>query len=163
MHLKLAAVASAFVTWATTSAAQEGLEMFSGSWKGSGEYIRLNGDRVNVQCDLETDASSASLNMNGRCTALVFISRSLSANIKSDGTRISGWYSGPEGKGAVRGEKKGTVLDLSVQWEKPVRGDDTARMQIEVVGKDRLWLRTFDLVPAMNSTVTVTDLDLQRQ
>jgi hypothetical protein len=156
-------IASAVASLATVAVAQEGLEPFSGKWQGSGEYVRLNGDRVDVQCRLDTEASSAFLNMKGRCTALVFISRDLSADIKAEGSRISGQYSGPEGAGAVEGERAGSALDLSIRWEKQVRGDETAEMKIEMVGPDRLRLRTFDRDPATNSMVAVTDLNLQRQ
>ncbi|MCJ8521817.1 hypothetical protein MUU54_24085, partial [Rhizobium tarimense] len=45
----------------------------------------------------------------------------------------------------------------------PVRGDETAEMKIELLGPDRLRLRSFDRDPATNSMVAVTDLHLQRQ
>ncbi|HEV7433934.1 MAG TPA: hypothetical protein VGO22_03555 [Pseudorhizobium sp.] len=163
MHIKLTFIASVLLFVPTTGLAQEGLEMFSGNWTGSGEFVRLNGDRVDVQCNLKTEASSASLIVNGRCTALVFISRDLSANIKAEGGIISGEYSGPEGNGSVQGERTGKALNLAIQWEKPVRGDKTASMKIEMIGADQLRLQTFDLDPATNSMAAVTDLNLQRQ
>jgi hypothetical protein len=163
MYLNLSLIMSMLLFSAIPASSQEGLEMFAGQWNGGGEYVRLNGDRVNVRCDIETQASSTALSMNGRCTALVIISRKLSANIKSRGSRVFGHYSGPEGSGAVQGELAGTALGLSVQWEKPVRGDTAAEMKIEIVGADRLRLRTFDLDPATNTKVAVTDLDLRRQ
>lgn len=163
MYIKTILVTSALLCSAATGTAQETLEQFTGDWQGSGEYVRLNGDKVTVQCALSSKATASGLNMNGRCTALLFISRDLSANIKAEGRRISGWYSGPEGNGALRGERTDHLLDLSIEWEKPVRGDNTARMQIEAVGRDRLRLITFDLDPSTNSTVAVTDLLLQRK
>lgn len=160
---RLAIITSAAASLATAPAAQESLEPFSGKWQGSGEYVRLNGDRVDVQCKLDTEGSAKSLNMNGRCTALVFISRDLIAHITADDSRISGQYSGPEGSGAVQGERVENTLDLSIRWEKPVRGDETAEMKIELLGPNRLRLRSFDRDAATNSMVAVTDLHLQRQ
>ncbi len=129
---RLAIITTAVASLAPAAAAQEGLEQFSGEWQGSGEYVRLNGDRVGIKCRLETEAGAASLKMNGRCTALVLISRDLSADITVDGSRISGQYSGPEGTGAVQGERAGNRLDLAIRWEKQVRGDETAEMKIEM-------------------------------
>jgi hypothetical protein len=163
MYLKSILLASGLVTTMTGAAAQEGLQPFAGQWNGSGKYVRLNGNKVNVQCSLATAATSTSLDMNGRCTALVVIGRDLSANIKAEGNRISGRYSGPEGSGVIQGRRDGSTLHLVVQWEKPVRGDTTSDMQIEMIGSDRLRLRTFDEDGSTNSKVAVTDLDLRRE
>jgi hypothetical protein len=161
MQLKMLIVSVLLAS--ATSAAEEGLESFSGSWRGNGEYVRLNGNRVNVKCTLETNVRAASLNMNGHCTALVFITQDLSATIEAEGSSITGRYSGPEGVGAVIGERAGKTLDLTVNWEEPVRGDESSEMKIELIGDNQLRLRTFDLDPASNSVTAVTDLDLYGQ
>ena len=163
MHLRSALFCTLLLSSATMVSAQEGLEDFTGTWRGGGEYVRLNGDRVNVECTMNGEGGATSLTMSGRCTALGFITRDISAAVKEDGSRISGQYVGPEGGGAVQGERTGNTLNLAIQWQRPVRGNMTADLRIEITPSGALEIRTFEADPKTKSTVTVTDLRLQRQ
>lgn len=143
---------------------QDFLKSIEGQWKGGGVVLtKIGGNKVNVSCNMKSDAGSASFSMNGTCRAMVVVTRSFNANVKASGVSYSGNYVGDSGKPSkLAGSRKGNTIDLDVTWANAIYGDNKARMTIEKVGEQGLRIRTIDKDPSSGKSIVTTQLDLRR-
>ncbi|MBW9051883.1 hypothetical protein [Rhizobium mesosinicum] len=141
------------------------LNSLEGDWSGSGMVMtRIGGAKVNVSCNLKSDASAAAVAMNGSCRGLAIITKSFSANVKAAGQRYVGNYTGPSGQPSkLVGSRTGDALNFNVTWARVTNGDRSANMMIEKVGQNGLRLQTVDRDPASGRSVVTSRIDLQRQ
>lgn len=125
---------------------------------------RIGGTKVNVSCNMKSDASATSVAMNGTCRGLAVITRSFSASVKAAGQRYSGNYTGPSGQPSkLVGSRKGNALSFDVTWPRITNGDRSANMMIEKVGQNGLRLQTVDRDLASGRSVVTSRIDLQRR
>ncbi|MBB3592643.1 hypothetical protein FHX08_002987 [Rhizobium sp. BK529] len=141
------------------------LNSLAGDWSGGGMVLtRIGGAKVNVSCNLKSDASASAVAMNGSCRGLAFITRSFSANVKASGQRYTGNYTGPSGlPSRLVGSRRGDALTFNVTWARVTNGDRSANMMIQKVGQNGLRLQTVDRDPASGQSVVTSRIDLQRQ
>lgn len=143
----------------------EFLKSLSGDWKGSGMIlIKIGGSKVNVSCDLKSDATASTFSMQGKCRGLAVITRAFSASVKAAGQRYTGNYTGPSGQPSkLAGMRKGNALNFDVTWGRIINGDRSANMMIEKSGENGLRLQTIDRDPASGKSVVTSRIDLQRR
>ncbi len=141
------------------------LNSLEGNWTGTGMVLtRIGGTRVNVSCNMKSDASATSLDMNGTCRALAVMARSFSASVKAAGPRYLGNYTGPSGQPSkLAGSRKGNALTFDVTWARVTNGDRSGNMMIEKVGQNGLRVQTVDRDLASGRSVVTSRIDLQRQ
>ncbi|WP_416065326.1 hypothetical protein ACK9YZ_00665 [Rhizobium sp. ZK1] len=141
------------------------LNSLEGDWRGSGMVLaKIGGMKVNVSCNLKSDASATTVAMNGNCRGLAVLTRSFSANVKAAGQRYTGNYTGPSGQPSrLVGSRKGDALNFNVTWARVTNGDRSAIMMIEKVGQNGLRLQTVDRDLASGRSVVTSRIDLQRQ
>lgn len=149
-----------------TSFANEGafLKSIDGRWSGNGTVMtRIGGKTINVRCNLDFDAGSTDLSMDGNCRGLVVVNRSISANIKASGTRYSGTYTGPSGQpSSLSGARRGEAINMAVRWAREINGDRSATMSIAKLGDNKLRLQTIDKDPKSGKSVVTSRIDLSR-
>ncbi|MBB3656115.1 hypothetical protein FHX15_001328 [Rhizobium sp. BK650] len=141
------------------------LNSLAGDWSGTGMVLtRIGGAKVNVSCNLKSDASPSTVDMNGSCRGLAFITRSFTANVKAAGQRYTGNYTGPSGlPSRLVGSRKGDALTFDITWARVTNGDRSANMMIQKVGQNGLRLQTIDRDPVSGRSVVTSRIDLQRE
>jgi hypothetical protein len=141
------------------------LNSLAGDWDGGGMVLtKIGGTKVNVSCNLKSNASASAVSMNGSCRALAIVTRTFSANVKAAGQRYTGNYTGPSGQPSMLvGSRKGDALNFNVTWAHITNGDRKANLMIEKVGQNGLRLQTVDRDPASGRSVVTSRIDLQRQ
>jgi len=141
------------------------LNSLAGDWDGGGMVLtKIGGTKVNVSCNLKSNASASAISMNGTCRALAVLTRSFSANVKAAGQRYTGNYTGPSGQPSrLVGSRKGDALNFNVTWARVTNGDRSANMMIEKVGQNGLRLQTVDRDLASGRSVVTSRIDLLRQ
>ena len=152
----------------TASAAQaneaEFLNSLEGSWSGKGTVkVRTNSSPVNVSCSFDSDASDTSLSLDGKCRGMIIISRAIGADLKANGTKYSGSYTGAgTGTAGLSGSRNGNAINLGIKWAKEVNGDRTAQMTVEKVGDNGMKLTTIDEDPETGKSVVTSQINLRR-
>lgn len=140
------------------------LANLQGNWTGSGSVLRnIGASPINVSCKFKTSTTGTSFNMNGTCRGLLVISRSISANLKANGNRYTGTYTGPSGAhSGLSGSRKGNTINLAVRWAKEVNGDKKATMTIRKIGDNGLELRTIDKDLKTGRNVVTSNITLKK-
>ena len=140
------------------------LKSLSGNWSGKGTVkVRVDAPTFNVTCNFKSDTSATSLALNGRCTSLAIFSRSISANLKTQGSSYSGSYVGAgTGTAGLAGKRGGDAIKLAIRWAKEVNGDRQAQMTIEKIGASGMRLTTIDTDPSSGKAVVTSRIDLHR-
>jgi hypothetical protein len=150
----------------TPAAANEAafLKSMSGTWGGKGTVkVRANSPTINVTCRFQTDTTSQSLSLDGKCTSLAVFSRDISADLKVKGSRYTGRYVGAgTGVAGLGGRRAGDTINLGITWAKKVNGDRSAQMTIEKVGASGMRLTTVDTDPATGRSIVTSQIDLRR-
>lgn len=140
------------------------LNSLEGNWTGKGTVkVRTNSSPVNVNCKFATASSDTSLSLDGTCTGLVVFTRAIGADLKANGTKYSGTYTGAgTGTAGLDGARSGNSINLGIRWAKEVNGDRVARMTVEKVGENGLRLITTDEDPATGKDVVTSTISLTR-
>jgi hypothetical protein len=141
------------------------LKSLAGDWTGNGMVKLGTGSTpFNVTCNFDSRANGPRLSMKGTCRGLILVSRSVGADLKTDGARYSGTYVGPAGgRSGLNGSRRGDTINLAVHWAKVVNGDRRADMTIRKLGDDGMKLMTIDTDPASGREVTTSDINLRRK
>jgi hypothetical protein len=113
------------------------LNRFEGAFAGKGK-VRTSAESnpMNVSCKVSGNATDTTINLAGTCSALAVFSRKIGADLRvaPDGT-YSGTYTGSKiGPAAINGRRQGDKVVLTVNWPKPVNGDQIAIMTISNTG-----------------------------
>lgn len=140
------------------------LKSIAGKWSGQGTVItKIGSPPLNVTCTFGSRARGQSLTMAGQCRGLVVVRRSVSADIRVNGTRYSGTYVGPSGRPArLSGARNGNAINFSVRWSRDVNGDRMAQMSIQRIGNTVLQLQTVDKDLTTGRNVVTSDIRLNR-
>lgn len=143
----------------------EFLKSLQGKWTGGGPVrIRINWIPVTVSCKFDTAADDTALSMKGTCRGMMLMSRSISADIRANGAKYSGWYIGPKGgKASLNGSRNGDAIDLVIHWPKIINGDRIADLTVQRVGDNGMKLITTDIDPASGQKVVTSELSLTRK
>lgn len=141
------------------------LQSLEGDWSGKGTVKpRFNVPAVNLTCTFQTRAQGLALSMNGSCTGLVLVRRSIGANLRAEGVRYNGTYIGPAGgRSALSGRRQGDAIRLAIRWAREVNGDRNADMVIRRIGGNVLKLSTHDLDPRTGKSVVTSEINLRRR
>ncbi|MER9245876.1 hypothetical protein [Mesorhizobium sp. M0590] len=140
------------------------LRSFQGNFAGKGIVkVTTDSPTVNVSCRFNSDATSSSLSLDGSCRGLIVVTRAISADLRSSGTKYSGTYVGSRtGPAQLSGSRSGNAINLGIRWAKEVNGDRKARMTVEKNGEDGMRLIVVDTDPKTGKSVVTTRIDLQR-
>jgi hypothetical protein len=143
------------------------LDSFTGSFSGTGTVVEgPNATEREVRCRFNSSRQGGSgLALRGTCWAYAIMSRSISADLvfNSKTGRVVGTYAGARvGPARLSGRRRGSALDLVVNWPKPVHGSMTARMRIERSGPERLRILVLSRVGEDSPVRPTTDLVLHR-
>lgn len=162
----LAAIGLSFAASSQPALADEAgfLKSIGGSWSGKGMVVtRIGSAPLNVTCKFDTSSNGTSLTMSGLCRGLVVVRRTVSADIRANGTKYSGTYLGPSGRpSSLSGSRSGNSINFAVRWSREVNGDRAAQMTIEKIGNTGLRLRTIDNDPRTGRNVVTSDIRLTR-
>lgn len=165
-HVTGALIALSLAILPATSFAQEAdfLNSLNGSFSGSGTArFRTSSSPFNVKCTFTSTATSTFLALEGRCRAAVVVSRTISANLKVNGSRYSGIYVGDaSGPAGLSGSRKGNAINLGVSWAKDVNGDRQAVLKVEKIGGNLVRLTITDKDPQTGNSVVTSQIDLRR-
>jgi len=161
--LLLAASALSFGGFAHADDA-EFLRSLDGNWSGSGS-VKSTADSspVSVSCEFSSDTTDSSMSLDGSCTGLVIISRSIGADLKANGKSYTGTYVGSRtGPAALAGKRSGNALNLGIRWARNVNGDQTAQLKLERIGNNGMRLTTLDNDPDTGKRIVISRIDLRR-
>jgi hypothetical protein len=142
----------------------EFLRSFQGDFAGKGTVkVTTDAPTVNVSCRFNSDATPTSLSLDGTCRGLVLVTRDISADLKSSGTKYTGTYVGSRtGPAQLSGSRSGDAINLGIRWAKEVNGDRKARMTVEKNGENGMRLTVVDIDPKTGESVVTSRIDLQR-
>ncbi|CCV07278.1 conserved exported hypothetical protein [Mesorhizobium metallidurans STM 2683] len=140
------------------------LRSFQGNFAGKGIVkVTTEAPTVNVSCTFNSDATSTSLSLDGKCRGLVVVTRAISADLKSSGTKYTGVYVGSRtGPAQLNGSRSGNAINLGISWAKEVNGDRKARLTVEKNGEDGMRLTVTDVDPKTGKSVVTSRIDLRR-
>ena len=136
--LRSGALAAAFFAFASVTQAgpqeESFVQRFDGSWRGSGtvqENFQSSTHRIN--CSMSGKGQGTAIQVDGSCRAAVVFTRRIGAEVRYD--PATGLYTGtyigsPTGPARLTGKRQGDVINLTVNWAKPVNGNHQARMTI---------------------------------
>jgi hypothetical protein len=141
------------------------LNSLDGEWSGEGMVkIRTNRDPINVTCNFQSDGSENALSLDGKCRGMLIVSRSISADLKTDGGRYRGQYLGAgTGTANLTGKRAGNQINLTIRWAKEVNGDRRAELKVRKVGANGMTLTTVDVDPESGRRVVTSEINLVRQ
>lgn len=140
------------------------LRSFQGNFAGKGIVkVTTEAPTVNVSCTFNSDATSTSLSLDGKCRGLVVVTRAISADLKSSGAKYTGVYVGSRtGPAQLNGSRSGNAINLGISWAKEVNGDRKARLTVEKNGDDGMRLTVTDVDPKTGKSVVTSRIDLRR-
>lgn len=143
----------------------EFLNSLEGQYAGKGQVrLRTNRGPINVTCSFDSKATSASLSLNGKCRALVLVSRTVGAELVRTGTSYRGSYiGGGSGPARLAGKRNGNTLNLTINWAKKINGDRRAQLSVAKAASGGLILTTTDRDPKSGRSVTTSKIVLQRK
>ena len=160
----LLASALAFASSAALASEEDYLNRFEGAFSGNGQVrTSAEGSPYNVKCSVSGNATANPLNLDGTCRAMAVVTRKIGADLKvsPDGT-YSGVYVGSKiGPAAIKGRRSGDKVVLTVNWPKPVNGDQTATMIISNTGNGFSFSVDDEKAPG-GPVVRMTQVNLQR-
>lgn len=137
---------------------------FQGKFAGKG-MVKISADAptVNVTCDFNSNATASSLALDGRCRALVLVTRDISANLKVSGAKYSGTYVGSRtGPARLNGKRSGNAINLVINWAKPVNGNNQSQLIVEKRGQDGMRLKVVDFDAKTGKNIVTSQIDLRR-
>ncbi len=159
-------LAGGFISAAGAVHAQEAefLQSLDGNWSGKGTVkVRADSSPINVTCKFDSDATDTSLSLDGNCRGLIVVSRSIGANLKADGSKYSGSYTGAgTGKAGLNGKRSGNAINLAIRWAKEVNGDRQAQLTVKKVGENGMTLTTVDEDPKTGKSIVTSQINLRR-
>ena len=127
-HLSTILMALLCVTAPAAANEANFLKSLQGQWTGGGPVrIRVNWSPITVSCNFDTQADNNTLTMKGTCRGLMFMSRSISADIRYRDAGYSGWYIGPKGGRARVNGSNAQDFILDTGSEETIISADTAR------------------------------------
>jgi hypothetical protein len=140
------------------------LGSLEGKWTGGGTVlVRINRAPINVSCNFDSQANGAALSMRGTCRGLLVVSRSISADLRSNGANYTGVYVGPRGgRSALSGSRRGNAINLNVRWAREVNGDRSASLVVQKLGENGMRLSTIDEDPNSGKRVVTSEINLRR-
>ena len=165
------ALATTFIVASTLSfggiahaADAEFLKSLDGNWGGKGSVkVEADSSPISVNCSFSSDTTATSMALDGNCTGLIVISRTIGATIKTDGKSYKGTYIGSStGPAGLSGKRSGNALNLGIRWAKDVNGDRSAKLRLEKVGDNGMRLTTVDTDPATGKNVVISEINLRR-
>lgn len=140
------------------------LRSFQGNFAGQGTVkVTTDAPTLNVSCTFNSDATSTSLSLDGRCRGLVVVTRAISADLKASGAKYTGVYVGSRtGPAQLAGSRSGNAINLGISWATEVNGDRKARLTVEKTSGDGMRLTVTDVDPKTGKSVVTSRIDLQR-
>ncbi|WP_411034054.1 hypothetical protein [Shinella sp. BYT-45] len=150
---------------AAQASEEQFLNTLEGQYEGQGR-VRLRTDKapIDVSCTFNSETSSGSLSLNGRCRGLLVVSRAVGADLQIKGNTYRGSYLGAgSGPASLSGKRKGNTLNLTIRWAKEINGDRRANLSVAKVGDSGLTLTTTDKDPASGKTIVTSEIVLQRK
>ena len=170
-QLIAAATLSCGVAALTSSAAQAAeadfLERFRGTWSGSGKVQREgNSQPRQVTCSIAGSPAENRISAQGNCRAFAIFSRPIGVDLAYDpgsGT-YRGTYTGSRiGPARLTGRRQGDVVNLRIEWPRPVNGDTQAAMAIRNDGQGRLRITVADNLTPGGPVQQTSEIVLARQ
>ena len=140
------------------------LKSFAGSWVGKGT-VKTDADSkpIRINCKFASNATDSSLSLDGKCTGYVVFSRTIGADVKTNGQTYTGRYIGSStGPAGLSGNRSGDALVLGIRWAKEVNGDRAAQLKLEKVGDNGMRLTTTDKDPATGKSIVISEINLSR-
>jgi hypothetical protein len=162
--LLAAALFSLFYEGAAYADESKFLGSLDGNWSGTGTVkLRADSSPVRVSCKFKSDTTASSLELDGKCTGFVVVSRNIGANLKAQGANYRGSYVGSAtGTAGLAGKRSGNSINLGIRWAKEVNGDRVARLTIEKLGETAMRLTTVDTHPTSGKSIITSRIDLRR-
>lgn len=141
------------------------LQSLQGKWAGKGMVrLRTTSAPMVVSCRFDSNATDSSLSLDGNCRSMIVMSRSIGADLKFDGTKYTGSYTGSRtGRAGLTGTRRDSSINLDIRWAKKVNGDLNAKLVLQKVGSNGMKLTTVDFDPRSGKTVVTSEIDLARQ
>jgi hypothetical protein len=140
------------------------LSTFQGNFAGKGTVkVNTEAPTVNVSCSFKSDATTTSLSLDGNCRGLVMVTRAISADLRSNGTKYTGTYVGSRsGPAQLAGSRSGNAINLGIRWAKDVNGDRKAQLTLEKTSGNGMRLTVTDVDPKTGKSVVTSRIDLRR-
>ncbi|MBZ9668818.1 hypothetical protein FJW08_02920 [Mesorhizobium sp. B3-2-1] len=140
------------------------LQSFNGNFAGKGTVqVTTDVPNVSVSCSFKSNATSASLSLDGNCRGLILVTRAISARLKVSGGKYSGVYVGSRtGPAQLNGRRSGNAINLAIRWAKEVNGDLAAQLTVQKNGADGIVLTVVDRDPKTGKNVVTSRIDLRR-
>ncbi|MGX8013793.1 hypothetical protein ACVDG8_034905 [Mesorhizobium sp. ORM8.1] len=161
-----ALLAAAWLFGATGAHADEAdfLRSLQGKFAGKGTVrIRTNSPVMNITCSFTSDATATSLSLDGICRAMLIMTREIRADLKVNGTKYAGTYTGSRsGPAGLSGSRDGNAINLDIHWAKIINGDRDAELTVEKTGPDEMRMTVTDMDPATGKMVVTSRIDLKR-
>lgn len=162
----VALLAAACLFGATGAHADEAgfLRSLQGKFAGKGMVrIRTNSPIMNITCSFTSDATATSLSLDGTCRAMLIMTREIRADLKVNGTKYTGTYTGSRsGPAGLSGTREGNAINLDIHWAKIINGDRDAELTVEKVDADDMRMTVTDMDPATGKMVVTSRIDLKR-
>jgi hypothetical protein len=103
------------------------------------------------------------LSLDGNCRGLVMVTRAISADLRSNGTKYTGTYVGSRsGPAQLAGSRSGNAINLGIRWAKDVNGDRKAQLTLEKTSGNGMRLTVTDVDPKTGKSVVTSRIDLRR-
>ncbi len=140
------------------------LSSLNGSFAGKGTVkMTAEAPTMNVSCSFNSDATATSLSLDGSCRGLVVVTRAISADLKSSGSKYTGTYVGSRtGPAQLTGSRSGNAINLGIHWAKKVNGDRKAQLTLEKTSGNGMRLTVTDVDPRTGKSVVTSRIDLRR-
>jgi hypothetical protein len=154
--------------WSSAQAAEaDFLERFRGTWSGSGKVQREgNSQPRQVTCSVTGNPAENRISAQGNCRAFAIFSRPIGVDLTYDpssGT-YRGTYTGSRiGPARLTGRRQGDVVNLRIDWPRPVNGDTQASMTIRNEGQGRLRITVADNLTPSGPVQQTSEMVLARQ
>ena len=156
------------LSWSAAQAAEaDFLERFRGSWSGSGKVQREGTSQPRqVTCSVAGSPAENRISAQGSCRAFAIFNRPIGVDLVYDsgsGT-YRGTYTGSRiGPARLSGTRKGDVVNLRIEWPRPVNGDTQAAMAIRNEGQGRLRITVADNLTPGGPVQQTSEIVLARQ
>lgn len=158
-------LAAALIFSAGAGVSAQPIGDITGQWKGSG-FVQKDekANKMNVRCEVTGDQTGENLAFDGKCRAMLVLSRDIGADIVRQGDAYTGTYVGSlSGPAKLDGTRVSPDrIELEMTFQRVVNGDDKAVMTIETSGDNQFSIITRD---RMNNgeTITTSSVTFQRQ
>jgi len=163
----LSCIVAAFTCNPLLAAETGFLERFRGSWSGSGKVQREGTSQPRqVTCSITGNPAENRISAQGTCRAALIFSRAIGVDLAYDprsGT-YRGTYTGSRiGPARLIGSRSGDVVNLRIEWPRPVNGDTQAAMVIRNDGQGTLRITVADNLAPGGPTQQTSEIVLVRR